>query len=115
MPVPIALAEMNGVLRTGSKAVLSDILAKGIPCPATLVPAEFGDAATLIIDGQALTVSINKPKGITTFRDLSDLFRKSVLQAGASFDRIDITFDRYYEVSVKCGTRKRQAKGARPI
>ena len=92
LPVPIALAEMNGDLRTGSKAVFSEVLVEHIPCPASLVPDDLGERPTIIIDGQALVVSVGKPKGITTFGDIFDLFRKAVLLAGASFDCRDITF-----------------------
>ena len=72
------------------------------PCPATLVLAELGDYAT-VIDGQALVVALGKPKVISTFEDLSDLFGSTVLHAGAPFDRTDIAFDRHQQISLKLG------------
>ena len=71
--------------------------------------------ATLIIDGQALVVSTGKPLEAKTFHDLYEVFRKSVLQAGVSFNCIDIIFDRYYKVFIKSGTRTRHTKGTRPF
>lgn len=66
------------------------------PCPATLVLAT-------VIDGQALVVALGKPKVISTFEDLSDLFGSTVLHAGAPFDRTDIAFDRHKQISLKLG------------
>ena len=37
MPVPVALAEMNGTLRTGQKSVLAaDLITSGINCPSEI-------------------------------------------------------------------------------
>ena len=58
LPVPLSLAEMNSCLRTGNKSVLCDILIAGVCCPPVITPAELGNGATLMIDGQALVVSI---------------------------------------------------------
>jgi len=113
--VTIALAEINGDIRTGSKAILSQVLTGETPYPPMLAPAELGDNATIIIDGQALVIAIGKPHGLSTFGDLADVFKNTVLQIGHLFDRIDVAFDRYYKVSIKSGTRKRRAKGIRPI
>ena len=113
--MPIALAEMNHDIRTGSKAILSQVLTGETPCPPMLAPAELGDNATIIIDGQALVIAIGKPHGLSTFGDLADVFKNTVLQIGHLFDRIDVAFDRYYKASIKSGTRKRRAKGIRPI
>lgn len=115
LPVPSALAEMNGNLRTGSKAILSQVLVADTPCPPTLDTENLPDDATLIIDGQALVIAIGKPQGASNFGDLADAFVASVLQSGASFHRIDVLFDRYYEVSIKSATRNKRSQGSRPI
>lgn len=115
LPAPVALAEVNGNLRSGSKAVLSQLLTPDVPCPPALCSDELGDEATLIIDGQALIIAIGKPQGASTFGDLADTFIAGVLQSGASYHRVDVLFDRYYEVSIKSGTRKRHSHGSRPI
>ena len=38
MPVPVSIAEMNGVLRTTSKPVLGDVLISGITCYSSIRP-----------------------------------------------------------------------------
>lgn len=49
MSVPIALAEANGKCTTGQKALLADVLNKGIKCPSAIDM----QAACLMIDGRA--------------------------------------------------------------
>ena len=44
------------------------------------------------------------------FGDLAGPLIRSLLQAGRAFQRIDIVFYRYYETSIKSGTRKRRTK-----
>ena len=108
--VPLALAKVNGQLRTGSKAVLADVLTADVECPDRVEATDLGDAATLIIDGQALVIAIGKPKTASTFGDFADVFIETVLQSGTPFERIDVLFDRYYDTSIKSGTRKRRMK-----
>ena len=69
----------------------------------------------LVIDGQALVIAIGKPQAAKTFGDLSDIFVKSVFQSGKHFQCIDVLFDRYYEHSIKSGTRERLGQGLVPI
>ena len=63
LPVPISLAEMNGYLRSGSKAMLVSILTEDIQCPPTLEASDLGNDATFVIDGQALVVARGMPDG----------------------------------------------------
>jgi hypothetical protein len=49
MPVPIAIAETNGSLRSGNKLLLLDILLKNVDTNGLIY---FNDRAALIIDGQ---------------------------------------------------------------
>ncbi len=114
LPVPVALAEMNGNLRTGSTAILVQAITEGISCPSCLSSVDLQNA-TLIIDGQALVLTIGKPTGLVTFGDLANTFVQAVLNAGAMFNRIDVVLDRYYEVSIKSATRTRRSQGTRPI
>ena len=81
LPVPLALAEMNENLCTGSKAILSQVLVADTSCPSTLDIENLPDDATLIIDGQALVIAIGKPQGASNFGDLADAFVVSVLQS----------------------------------
>ncbi len=113
MPVPLSIAELNGTLRTGNKSVLADLITEGIDCPETI---ELHDnSSCLIIDGQALVVAIGRPTTATNFGDLADVFVKSVLQTGSKYQRIDIVFDRYRNMSIKSSTRARRTKAAQPI
>ena len=66
MPVPICIAEMNGVLRTTSKPMLGDVLISGITCSSSSRPE--GSLA-----GQALVNAVGKPAGNKTFGDLADM------------------------------------------
>ena len=113
LPVPLALAEMNGSLRTGTKAIFADVLLKGVQCP-TRLPEDM-NGGTLIIDGQALIVSLGKPPKAIKFGDLADIFVQSVLSAGEKFEIIHILFDRYYTTSIKDGTRNRRGKMKKAI
>ena len=93
MPVSLSLAEMNGSLRPGSKSALIDKLMDGINCPESI--DLHGKTACFIIDGQALVVSLGKPNGCSSFRDLADTFVQAVLQMGKRYQRINVVFDRY--------------------
>ena len=115
LTVPQALAETNVTLRTGSKADLYEVFTAGIPCPPNIDSTDLGEAATLIIDGKAMVKSIGKPQKAVTFGDLADVFVGAVLQSGTQFKRIDIVFDRYYEKSIKSGTRTRRGQGSAAI
>ena len=105
MSVPHALAEINGTLRSGSKALLLQALTREVPCPPSLDEADLGDNATLV--GQALICAIGKPQQAATFGDLADVFIKSLHQAGRGFKRTDVLFDRYNQTSIKTETRRR--------
>jgi hypothetical protein len=115
MPVPPALAEMNGTLRSGSKTLLLQALTREVPCPPSLDEADLGDNATLVVDGQALICAIGKPQQAATFGDLADVFIKSLHQAGRGFKRTDVLFDRYNQTSIKTETRRRRGKGSQPV
>ena len=112
MPVPVSLAEMNGTLRTGNKSVLAEILTTGMNCPEAIDISD--QSSTLIIDEQALVVTVGKPSGAVTFGDLADIFVRSVLQIRLPYDRIEVVFDRYRHESIKCNTRALWSKSVRP-
>ena len=54
--------------------------------------------------------SLGKPDGVSNFCELSDTFVTLVLHIGHRFDRIDVNFDWYRDVSIKAGTRQRHSK-----
>ena len=109
MPAPPALAEMNSSLQSGQKYLLTVSLTGNTPCPDVLQPTDIGDKGTLIVDGQALVIAVGKLPKVKTFGDLADPFVTSVLQAEAMFNRVDIIFDRYYNMS----TRERNSQRKR--
>ncbi|KAL8610462.1 hypothetical protein ACOMHN_060382 [Nucella lapillus] len=111
--VPLAIAgQMNGLLRSGPKSILAQTLTSEVPCHPQLEATDLEKEATLIIDGQALVNAIGTPQTAVTFGDLADVFIEAVLWSGADFQRIDVLFDRYYELSIKGGTRNRRKQGA---
>ena len=71
--------------------------------------------STLVIDGKALVMALGRPSESATFDDLADTFLKAVLVCGMDYDRIDVTFDRYRETSIKCATTKKRSRGHAPI
>ena len=40
---------------------------------------------------------------------------KAVLVSEKDFDRIDVMFDRYGEISIKCAIRKKRFRGHAPV
>ena len=58
---------------------------------------------------------LGRPSECNTFDDLADKFANAVFVSGKDFDRIDVTFDRYRETSIKCTTRKKRSRGHPPI
>ena len=61
------------------------------------------------------TVRLGKLANAKTFGDLSDIYVKAVLKAGAKYHRIDVVFDRYREQTIKSVTRTRRTKSCRPV
>ena len=111
--VPLSLSEMDGSLRTGNKAVLMNLMTKDIRERQEL---QVDRASTqLIIDGQAMVVSLGKPADARTFGDLADNFIRSLTLHSKTYHRIDVTYDRYVPGSVKGATRQRRAGTCRPI
>ena len=87
-------------------------MTKDVICPPEIT---LNGTSCLVIDGQALIVSLGKPSSVTNFGELRDAFVKLISQIGCPFDRIDVTFDRYRDTSIKAATRKNRSKHARPV
>ena len=104
MPVPIAIAETNGSLKSGNKSLLLEILLKNGDTNGLI---DFNDRAALTIDGQFLVQSL-KNQGLRTFGGYADMYVGVVLRKGVRFRRIDVVFDRYRTQSIKSGTRKKR-------
>ena len=112
IPVPVALAEMNGNLRSGQKSVLADIRTTGTNCSSEI---QLQGSSCLLIDGLALVAAIGRPSGAQTFGDFADGFQAAVHQASSRYQLVHVIFDRYQEDFIKSGSRKRRTKSARPI
>ena len=112
MAVPLAIFNAISQLRTGNISVMMEVLSSGTE--RSLVTPIAG-RSTLLGDGQALVIALGRPSDCNTFDDLEDKFVKAVLASGKDFHRIDVTFDRYRETSIKCATRKKRSQGYVPI
>ena len=64
--------------------------------------------SSIIINGQV--VAFQKPQECHTFEDLADVFVNTVHNKGKHFERQDITFYRYNELSIKSKTRDRRSR-----
>ena len=112
MSVPISLADTNGKLRTGQKALLADVLTRGIECPSAI---DLQGSACLPIDGMALVAAVGKPADAQTFGAYADRFQDAVLGADSRYQQIHVLFDRYEKSSIKAGTRERRTRTIRPV
>jgi len=110
--VPLAIFDVSGQLCTGHKSVMMEVLSSGTERPRV---TPIAGRSTLVVDGQALVMVLGRPSECNTFNDLRDKFVKAVLASGKDFHRIDVTFDRYREMSIKCTTRKKRSRGHPPI
>ena len=70
--------------------------------------------ATLVIDGQALVMSLGRPHMSHKLEGFAKVFLKVVHQYGLPFMRICAVFDRYDRLSIKEGTWTNRKKG-KPI
>jgi len=112
MKVPVSIADTSGTLRTGTKSILFDVLTKDVSCPSEITISE---PSCLIIDGQAMIMSLGKPSDVNTFGEYADVVLKYIFKQGEAYDRIDVTFDRYRDLSIKADTRVKRTKKSRPI
>ena len=71
---------------------------------------------TLVIDGQALVRTLDKPHKLMagTFGDFSKLFNASIFQTGHHFSYIDVVLDIYNQASIKQGARSKRQR-SKPI
>ena len=81
--VPISIAQTNGMLRAGNKAILQTVLKKDIECPPQVV---LEKSSCLIIDGQAAVMALGKPDAAVTFDDYATQFVGHVLKTTIASD-----------------------------
>ena len=60
-------------------------------------------------------MALGKPNDAHTFGQYADEFVKFILTEGQAYSRIDVTFDRYRDLSIKGGTRVKRTKKSRPV
>ena len=112
IPVPVAIAELNGSLKSGKKANLGEVILKDTECPESVT---LRSPSSIIFDGQALVQSLGKPNDARTFGDYADFFVRTVLYRGRNCSRIDNVFDRYRTLSIKAGTRTKRKGRHQPV
>ena len=110
LPVLIALAEMNGQLRTGAKSILADVFLSGINCPESIAEG----SSCLIIYGNALIIAIGKAQETKTFGDLAVVFMGVVMHYDRACQEIHVTFDRNWTDSIKSATRDKRTGKSHP-
>ncbi len=98
MSVPLSLATTNGSLHSSNKYLLAEILAKDVPTPPNIT---LEGSSCLLIDGQGLVMALGKPRNIGTLGEYASMFAEAVCKMGATFQRIDVVFDRYRAESIK--------------
>ena len=112
MSVPLSLATTSGILHSANKSLLADVLTQGVTIPTTV---SLVGPSCLLIDGQALVMALAKPPNTKTLGDYARTFANTVYKMGATFVRIDVTFDCCRSESIKEGTRTKRKKGHRPV
>lgn len=112
MPIPLALADTNHNIRSGTKSELANILTKELTTTSNVT---LIGSTCLVIDGQALVMGLGNTPNAKTFGEFADIFIKAVFAMGANFERIDITFDRYLQHSIKDTTRQKRTRQTRPV
>ena len=104
--VPLSIATVDGKLRNcTSKADLSHILQKNTT---QSHPEDANDTCT-IIDGMASVQALGNRGQSATFGEWCDKFQSYVLSHFSDkCTRVDIVFDRYFDNSIKGGTRTKR-------
>jgi len=106
----LAIAEVNGQLRTGSKAVLAEVLTADVPCPDHLDAADLEEDPVLIKKKDKHCLLLLENQMQQRHLEILQTLVETVFQSGAQFRRIDVMFDRYFQNSTKTGTRKWREK-----
>ena len=104
---------MNGQIRTGSKAVLAEVLTADVPCPDHLDATDLEEDPILIKKDKHCLLLLENQMQQRHLEILQTLV-ETVFQSGAECRRIDVMFDRYFHNSIKIGTRKWREKTQLP-
>jgi hypothetical protein len=118
--LPLSLVGRNGKMNDSGKSdmlvrVLS-VLTQGMTIGKTIPRTRPAAKTCTIIDGHALIQSMGRPKNCDTFNNYGDIFVKSILKHfKGSMTRVDVVFDRYFNLSIKNATRNIRKGNKRPI
>ena len=112
MSVPLSLATINDTLHSPNKSLLANILTKNVLTPSTI---SLDGPRCLLVDGQALVMALSKPPSIKTFGEYAKTFAAALYKTGTTFQKTDVTFDRYRPESIKAGTRTKRKQEKRPV
>ena len=103
--VPQSLGESYNTIFHGSKSELTQRFSKysinGIP----------KNAEKSAIMSPLICAKCSKKAGMTCFPDLAIVLYYEIMRLGFDYNRIDIVFDRYFDDSLKEGTRKSRGTG----
>lgn len=117
---PSVISNADGTLRKGDKSQLARALKNLLPNEEQRKPIEESavtEHTAVCIDGMSILHKL-VPKDIGTYKDLSQIVWKKVLEIKRRFNanRADMVFDSYSEAaSVKDHERNRRNKGAVPM
>jgi hypothetical protein len=105
---PPALSKF-GVLRTGTKADLTECLERHCPDAVRITP----EVDAILLDGAAV-VNILKPGAAKTFLEYAEIMFLPYLESQLrNTQRLDVIWDEYLYDSLKSMTRKHRGKGTR--
>ena len=88
MPVTVSLASTDSSSHSANKSILADVLTKDLDTQSSVL---LHGTAALMIDEQAVVMTLGTSQDVTTVGGYADVFVKSVLTMGAGFDQIDVT------------------------
>ena len=94
VPLPLALAEIDGTLKKTAKSVLLNKLQRGM-----VKTEELPSNYCMIIDGIVVVRQL-KPPGLT-YKEFSENLLKSVIKIVKNARRTDMVFDVYLDNSIK--------------
>lgn len=111
--VPFSLAHPDGSLRKTNKSVLLTELEKRIQVQPSLPRETSGKCSAHLFDAMAM-IQVTKFGGVVTFGEMaSKLYNKFTAPLGKNgCQRVDVVFDRYVDLSIKTGERRKRGTSA---
>lgn len=104
-PLPWSLAAPDGSLRKTNKAALANSIKKNAPLADSLP-----DHSVTIIDGMGLVQRAKFDGQQPTFAEVAERIFSMAVNEGSASDRIDVVFDCYKKLSIKCNERANRSR-----